>query len=346
MKNSLNKISLTLYFSFCIFIVFLITIAISGILISLSISFGWLNEEIAQNPITMMIITLVSCIIIGTVITTVASGKMLKSVRLFIEATNKLASGDFSARLNITHPPEYRILSENFNHMAEELAGIEVLRTDFINNFSHEFKTPIVSIKGFAEILKDDDLKKEERDEYLDIVIEESTRLASLATNVLMLSKVETQSILTNKQRFNLGEQVRQCVLMLESKLEKKNVFLNADIYDEDVIGNKEMLNQVWLNLLDNAIKFTPSLGMIDLIFQKMEDSIVIVVRDTGCGISQEALPRIFDKFYQQDTSHATAGNGLGLSIVYKIIDLHKGTIQCDSQVSKGTTFTICLPIA
>ena len=163
---------------------------------------------------------------------------------------------------------------------------------------------------------------------------------------MLTLSKVETQSILTNKQRFNLGEQVRQCVLMLESKLEKKNVFLNADIYDEDVVGNKEMLNQVWLNLLDNAIKFTPSLGMIDLIFQKMEDSIVIVVRDTGCGISQEALPRIFDKFYQQDTSHATAGNGLGLSIVYKIIDLHKGTIQCDSQVSKGTTFTICLPIA
>ena len=137
---------------------------------------------------------------------------MIATICQFIEATNRLASGDFSARLNITHPPEYRVLSDNFNHMAEELAGIEVLRTDFINNFSHEFKTPIVSIKGFAEILKDPTLSQEERDEYLDIVIEESTRLSALATNVLTLSKVEGQTILTNQQSFNLGEQIRQCV--------------------------------------------------------------------------------------------------------------------------------------
>ena len=269
---------------------------------------------------------------------------MLVSIRQFIEATTKLASGDFSARLNMTHPPEYNILSENFNHMAEELAGIEVLRTDFINNFSHEFKTPIVSIKGFAEILKDPTLSQEERDEYLDIVIEESTRLASLATNVLTLSKVEGQAILSHQQHFNLGEQIRQCVLMLDSKLEKKEILLQADIHDDIIFGNKEMLNQVWLNLLDNAIKFTPSQGIIEISTQEKDDQVIVKISDTGCGIDAQALPKIFDKFYQEDRSHATMGNGLGLSIAHEIVTLHKGSIHCASTVFKGTTFTVSLP--
>ncbi|MDB8542072.1 HAMP domain-containing sensor histidine kinase [Turicibacter sanguinis] len=225
MKAIKKRITLTLYFSLSLFVMYLITFAITGALMSFSLLFGWINESTCEKPIIIiMLITLVSCIIVGTIISTVASKRMLSSVRMFMDAMNQLASGDFSARLNITHPPEYELLSENFNHMAEELAGIEVLRTDFINNFSHEFKTPIVSIKGFAEILKDDSLTKEEREEYLDIVIEESTRLSNLATNVLTLSKVEAQSILSDQQLFNIGEQIRQCVLLLETKLEKKTV--------------------------------------------------------------------------------------------------------------------------
>lgn len=345
MKKILNKISLSLHTALGIFIVYLITTAITAILMYTSISFGWFNEDINDNPFIIMTITLVACIIIGTFISAVVSRKILKSIRLFMEATNKLASGDFSARLTINHPPEYRMLSENFNRMAEELEGIEVLRTDFINNFSHEFKTPIVSIKGFAEILKEDNLTKEERDEYLDIVIEESTRLSSLATNVLTLSKVEAQSILTDKQRFNLGEQLRQCILILETKLDKKNILLNADIHDYYIYGNKEMLNQVWINLLDNAIKFVSQEGIIDVSIKEKEDSIIVTIADNGCGIAADALPKIFDKFYQEDLSHATMGNGLGLSIVHKIITLHKGTITCDSTFSRGTSFTISLPI-
>ncbi len=344
MKKILNKISLTIHFSLSIFIMYLVTFCISGFLMYVSISLGWFTENTTENPIIVMLITLVSCIIIGTIISAVASRKMLKSVRMFIEATNKLASGDFSARLNMNHPPEYQILSENFNHMAEELAGIEVLRTDFINNFSHEFKTPIVSIKGFAEILKDDNLTKEERNEYLDIVIEESTRLSSLATNVLTLSKIETQTILTNQQRFNIGEQLRQCILILDAKLAKKDILLNVNIHDCYIYGNKEMLNQVWLNILDNAIKFSSREGVIEVSMKESEYLITIMITDTGCGIEQDALPKIFDKFYQAETSHSTTGNGLGLSIVHKIITLHKGTIMCDSVVSKGTCFTISLP--
>ena len=344
MKAIKKRISLTLYFSLSLFVMYLITFAITAALMSFSLLFGWINESTCEKPIIIMLITLVSCIIVGTIISTVASKRMLSSVRLFMDAMNQLASGDFSARLNITHPPEYELLSENFNHMAEELAGIEVLRTDFINNFSHEFKTPIVSIKGFAEILKDDSLTKEEREEYLDIVIEESTRLSNLATNVLTLSKVEAQSILSDQQLFNIGEQIRQCVLLLETKLEKKQLILNADIQDYHYFGNKEMLNQVWLNILDNAIKFTSQNGIIDISMKKVSNSIVITISDTGVGIAAEAIPKIFDKFYQEDTSHATMGNGLGLSIVYKIIHLHKGSIVCESTLSRGSSFTIELP--
>ena len=161
---------------------------------------------------------------------------------------------------------------------------------------------------------------------------------------MLTLSKVEGQTILTNQQSFNLGEQIRQCVLMLDSKLEKKEILLQADIQDINIFANKEMLNQVWLNLLDNAIKFTPTQGIIEVIVQEKESDVLVTISDTGCGIADQALPKIFDKFYQEDRSHATMGNGLGLSIVHEIMTLHKGNIKCMSTVSKGTTFVVSLP--
>lgn len=345
MSNKLSsRISLPLYFSLAVFVIFLITVVITGLLFYLANVFGLLNEKIAQDGTLLPVMTLIACTIIGTSISAVTSRKMVKSIRMFIEATDRLAKGDFSMRLQLKSPPEFKILSENFNRMAEELGGIEILRTDFINNFSHEFKTPIVSIKGFAEVLKHDDLSKEERDEYLDIVIEESARLASLASNVLELSKIAAQTILTNKVRFNVGEQIRQSVLLLAAKLEKKNMSLNVNVQDYNISGNKELLNQVWLNLLDNAIKFTPDKGLIEVDMKQNENTIVILFRDNGSGISPEGLPKIFDKFYQQDTSHSTAGNGLGLAIVNQIIHLHKGTIACSSTPSHGTTFTITIP--
>lgn len=339
-----GKIGLSLYFSLAVFIIFLITVLITGVLIYLLTVIGVLNERIIQDIKVLTFIILIACIIIGTVTSILAGRRMLQSIRMFINATEKLAGGDFSTRLQLKHPPEFRILSENFNRMAEELGGIEILRTDFVNNFSHEFRTPIVSIKGFAEILKDDELTRDERHEYLDIVIEESTRLTALASNVLNLSKIEAQTILTDKQPFNVGEQIRQCVLLLHTKLTKKQISFKANMQDYEVPGNKELLNQVWLNLLDNAIKFTPEQGEIEVSMRRAGEQIEISIRDNGAGISPAALPRIFDKFYQQDTSHAAAGNGLGLTIVRRIINLHDGTIRCDSVPLQGTTFTVLLP--
>ncbi|WP_197074266.1 MULTISPECIES: cell wall metabolism sensor histidine kinase WalK [unclassified Paenibacillus] len=343
-KRLTGKIGLSLYFSLAVFIIFLITVLITGVLVYLLTVFGVLNERIIQDFKVLTFITLIACIMIGTVTSGLASRRMLKSIRTFIDATNQLAGGDFTTRLRLNNPPEFKILSANFNRMADELGGIEILRTDFINNFSHEFRTPIVSIKGFAEILKDDELSKEERNEYLDIVIEESTRLAALASNVLSLSKVEAQTILTGREPFNVGEQIRQCVLLLHPKMEKKHISITANVQDYEVPGNKEMLNQVWLNLLDNAIKFTPEHGEIEVSMRQAEDKIEISFRDNGAGISAAALPRVFDKFYQQDTSHSTAGNGLGLTIVRKITELHGGTVTCDSVPLQGTTFTLLLP--
>ncbi len=339
-----SRLSLPLLFSLAVFFIFLITVIVTGLLFYLADVFGLINEGIIRDRTVLPLLILIACIIIGTAISAVTSRRMVKSIRIFIDATDRLASGDFSMRLKLTRPPEFRILSENFNRMAEELGGIEILRTDFVNNFSHEFKTPIVSIKGFAEMLKHDDLPKEERDEYLDIVIEESARLASLASNVLELSKIETQTILTDKKSFNAGEQLRQCLLLLTAKFEKKQLALNVDLHDYELEGNKELLNQVWLNLLDNAIKFTPEGGEIGISMNRKNGRITFGFRDNGPGISPEALPKIFDKFYQQDTSHSTAGNGLGLTIVSKIVQLHGGTITCDSFPSQGTLFTVTLP--
>lgn len=345
MNKISKRITLSMHFGISIFIINLITIVITAFLMYLLFSIGILNEKNIKSAMVLPIITLVSCILIGVIVSACSSRVVLKNVREFIEATEKLSRGDFSARLNIKKPPEFQILSKNFNAMAKELAGIEVLRTDFINNFSHEFKTPIISIKGFAEILKDDDLSKEEKNEYLDIIIEESKRLSSLATNVLNLSKIETQVILNDIQRFNIGEQIRQSILLLDSKFQSKNILLDINIEDCYVNGNKEMLNQVWVNLLDNAIKFNNKNGIVSVNMKKEEGNIFINITDTGLGITRESISKIFDKFYQGDRSHSTHGNGLGLTIVKKIIELHGGTIECDSIVSKGTKFTIVLPI-
>lgn len=341
----IGKLSLTISFSILIFIINLITTVIAAGLIYFLVCVGAVNEGDIQGKMLLPIITLVSCVIIGVVVSPISSKIALKRIRQFIEATANLARGDFSTRLNIKYPPEFMLLSKNFNRMAEELGGIEVLRTDFINNFSHEFKTPIISIKGFAEILKDESLSKEERDEYLDIIIEESQRLSHLATNVLNLSKIEGQAILKDKQKFNVGEQIRQNIVLLEPKFKDKNISLNINIDDCTLVGNKEMLSHVWLNLLGNSIKFTDEKGIIGVNVKKIGDNIVMAFSDNGIGINESVIPKIFDKFYQGDTSHGTKGNGLGLTMAKKIVELHQGTIKCESIISKGTKFTIVLPI-
>lgn len=331
---------LTLIFTSIVFLILLVTIFLSFLGIHLFVHLGIIQSTgIERFPFFMFGII---SIIIGTILSAIFSKRPLKPIRDIMKAIDQIADGDYSARLDIKGLDEFKTLSQKFNHMAEELGSVEMLRTDFINNFSHEFKTPIVSIRGFAKALKWEDLSDEERNEYLDIIISESERLSSLSSNILYLSKIEKQMILTDKKYFNLSEQIRLVIALLDQKFSDKQITILFDSDEFLVNGNEEMLGQVWINLLDNAIKFSPDGGTIEIRIKEVVNGTTIKISDQGNGIPPEAKSRIFDKFYQEDVSHSTSGNGLGLTIVKKIIDLHGGKISVLSS-DKGSTFEIKL---
>ena len=346
-KSMFHRFGLPIIFSVIVFAILLVTSIIIVIATLLLIRMNAINiVSISRHePLLPLLLLLVVSVVVGTVVSLVMSRIPLRPIRQVIDATNRLAAGDFSTRLRLPGAHVFTELAESFNRMAEELGSIEMLRSDFVDNFSHEFKTPIVSIKGFAEELEHDDLTREQQNEYLDIIISESTRLAALATNVLNLSRVEKQTILTNRTRFDLSEQIRRCVLLFENKWEQRRLDLNVELEEISLFGDEELLNQVWLNLIDNAVKFTPEGGSVEIRLKKTDTATEFTIRDDGYGISLEAQKHIFDKFYQGDASRTVSGNGLGLSIAKRIVSLHNGLIQCQSEEGVGTVFTVSLPL-
>ena len=294
--------------------------------------------------------TLAMPMLLMVFILTLAAGmgrSKLRPMDDLVRAMHAVSRGDFSVRVDAEDVPgDMGELASSFNDMATELGGLELFRKDFINNFSHEFKTPIVSIRGFAKQLERDDLTDEQRREYLDIIVTESDRLANMASNVLLLSKLENQTIVTDREDYRLDEQLRRCVLLLEKQWSEKE--LEPDIELEEIIycGNEEMMNHVWVNLLNNAIKFSPRGGTLTVRLAREGDAAVCSVRDQGPGMDGDTRRRIFEKFYQGDTAHATEGNGLGLSLVKRIVDLCGGTVSVDSAPGEGSTFSVRLPLS
>ncbi|HHV28208.1 sensor histidine kinase [Acetivibrio mesophilus] len=296
-------------------------------------------------PILYPLVALLVSSIIGTSISAVASERVLKPLNQLIKATKVVATGDFSVRVEeINGHSEVGNLIKNFNHMVEELGSIEMFRNGFINDFSHEFKTPIVSIRGFAKQLQNDNLSPEKRKEYTDIIISESERLANMSANVLLLNKFENQQIITNKTEYELDEQIRDCVILLEKQWSKKNIEINLDLEPIKIYSNQEMLSHLFINLIENAIKYTNDNGHISICCHEAVDGIQFKISDDGNGMDENTKKRIFDKFFQGDKSHAVKGNGLGLSIVKRIVELCKGDIVVESEISKGTTFIVKLP--
>lgn len=293
--------------------------------------------------------TLAMPMLLMVFILTLAAGmgrSKLRPMDDLVRAMHAVSRGDFSVRVDAEDVPgDMGELASSFNDMATELGGLELFRKDFINNFSHEFKTPIVSIRGFAKQLERDDLTDEQRREYLDIIVTESDRLANMASNVLLLSKLENQTIVTDREDYRLDEQLRRCVLLLEKQWSEKE--LEPDIELEEIIyrGNEEMMNHVWVNLLNNAIKFSPRGGTLTVRLAREGDAAVCSVGDQGTGMDGDTRRRIFEKFYQGDTAHATEGNGLGLSLVQRIVDLCGGTVSVDSAPGEGSTFSVRLPL-
>lgn len=305
----------------------------------------WKVISLPDTPdlVLQTIIWALASLAVGVATAALVSRIPLRPFQALMDGMNRLAQGDYSVRLQLPFPSINRKLTDSFNALAAELENTEILRSDFVNNFSHEFKTPIVSILGFAKLLKRGDLPPEKRKEFLDIILSESKRLADMADNVLSLAKIENQSILTDIGEFNLSEQIRTCILLLEKKLEQKKLVIQFDEYEYRCTGNQELLKQVWINLLDNAIKFAPEGSLVTVRIAGQPNGLSVSVANQGVAIDDGTRGRIFEKFYQGDPSHATEGTGLGLAIVRKIVELHKGSIDVSYKVGCNV-FTVTLP--
>lgn len=284
------------------------------------------------------------CILLGTSLTAFFSKKALDPIRKVIDATHKVAGGDFNVKVDLKGIGELEELSRSFNKMTQELSSIETMRNDFVNNFSHEFKTPIVSVRGFAKLLKENNLTDEERLEYLDIIIMESERLAELSTNVLTLSKYENLEIIADKAPFRLDEQIRRTIVLMEPKWSAKEMTVKVDLEKVIINGKEDLIQQIWLNLLDNAVKFCGWGGSIHITLVNVDSGIQFIIQDDGIGMDDQTKLRIFDQFFQGDTSHSKSGYGLGLPLVKRIVELCGGKIDVESEPDKGSKFIVVLP--
>lgn len=262
-----------------------------------------------------------------------------------IEAMNKIASGDFNVLVKTNELDPFNEVADNINRMAKELGFLEKLRQDFISDVSHEIQSPLTSISGFATLLKKGNLSENQISHYASIIETESKRLSKLSENLLRLSNLESEDNNLNLKNYQINKQIKSVLLMLEPQWSAKNITLDISLEETIICGDEDLLSQVFINLLNNAIKFTPEKGNISINLCNNEDGIECKISDTGIGISSEDQPRIFERFYKADKSRdrSLGGNGLGLSIVKKIIDLHGGKISLTSEIGKGTEFNIFL---
>lgn len=294
-------------------------------------------------------ITLVNVLLITVVFTLIDDIRRKISVdrpvKLITDATEKIMKGDFSVRIS----PVQGAASEGFNQiitainsMAQELSGIETLRTDFIANVSHEMKTPLSVMQNYGTLLQAQEIPAEIRIEYAKGITDASRRMADMMTNILKLNRLENQQIFPQTEVFDLGEQICECLLQYENIWEKENIEIETDIAEDvKVEADAELLSLVWNNLFSNAFKFTEAGGTVSVSLAATDHQAVVTVKDTGCGMTPEIGAHIFEKFYQGDTSHATQGNGLGLALVKRVMDIMQGEINVESTIGKGTTFTV-----
>lgn len=272
-----------------------------------------------------------------------------KPIEEFAEAARKVAAGDFSVYLAPRHSVDkldyLDVLFLDFNKMVEELGSIETLKTDFVSNVSHEIKTPLAIIANNVELLNKPELTEEKRQEYSQMILSAVHRLSELVRNMLKLNKLEKQVITPVPERYDVTAQICDCAVQFEELWEKKNIDFEADLEERVMLeADAGLMELVWTNLLSNALKFTPAGGTIRLSQSSDEKYVTVCVSDTGCGMTPETMKHIFDKFYQGDTSHATEGNGLGLSLVQRILQLSDGTVSVQSKLGEGSTFTVVLP--
>lgn len=347
-EASKQKFVLSIVFSALVFLVFLVTLFVVGVAVMILYYTGALTTLMNDLSIGKFVVIVgLVCLVVGTVMSYIGGKIPLRTVLNSIKAMDELSRGNYEVRIVpgkiIDRLPPLVRLADSFNNMAEQLEKTEVLRSDFINNFSHEFKTPIVSIAGFAKLLKKGNLSKHEQEEYLSIIEEESLRLSHMAMDVMYMTRLENQAILTGLKTYNLSEQIRNAFLLLENEWSTKNIDIDFGNDEYCIYADEEMLMHSWINLIDNAIKFTPEGGTISAQIEDTEDRISVVITNSGSTINQDEAEKIFMKFYQIDKSRNTKGNGIGLAVVKRVAELHGGSVSVSSK-DNTTSFTVSLP--
>lgn len=302
------------------------------------------NTDFEFSPILIDLWILLITILVSFCILSFATRAIIGPIEKLENATNKIANGDYNVKIETKAEDEIGKLINNFNSMANELKNLDYMQKDFINNVSHEFKTPITAIKGYLTILKNENISQEERLEYINIVLDEINRLSYLSTSILELSKLDNMNSFKDNEKFSLDEQIRKTVIFLEKEWSKKNINLNMNLQSTYYYGKEEYLSQVWLNIIANAIKFSDENGIINIICSKNANEVIVVIEDFGCGMDEKTQKYLFNRFYKGDDSRNESGYGLGLAISKKIVELFNGSIKVESKLNKYTRFIVKLP--
>lgn len=328
-----------LCFSLITIVAMVVTYVLSGIIVYI------LDCVLNISIIIPTLVWLVGfCVIMGSVVTLIMGRIFFSPITKLGRAMQKVAAGDFHIRLETRHSThEVKDIYKNFNLMVEELGTTETLQTDFVSNVSHEFKTPINAIEGYAMLLQGCSHESEEQQEYIEKILYNTKRLSELVGNILLLSKVDNYAIETKKEKFRVDEQIRHALLLLEQKWVEKEIEFDIELDNVTWLGNESLLLHVWSNLIDNAIKFSERSGLIRMRL-KQEKEVVFVIEDYGPGINEAEKRHIFNKFYQGDSSHKQEGNGLGLALVKQILENCGGSIEADSTYKSGSRFVVKLP--
>ena len=338
-----------LFYWFVFVIVLLLTLVGSLVLDYALLALDVLH---VPGPILLMVVYVLTAFVIGTLFSRIFIQTITKPVLEMSEAAKRMAHGDFDIELKEkTLASEVSEMADSFTTMAHELSQIEMLRSDFVSNVSHEMKTPLAAIEGYAELLQDPDLSEEDRTVYAGKVLTNTRRLTNLTSNILLLSQLENTDKELERTAFSLDEDLRQAVLMFEDRWGDGSRELEIELEEVEFLGNQELLDLVWQNLIDNALKFTDEGDTVSVRLRLEEGTgeepgrAVVEIADTGIGMDPDECERIFEKFYQADRSHATEGNGLGLALAKRIVELHGGTITAESAPDEGSTFTVMLPM-
>lgn len=342
--------SIRRYIIFFLLIAFVISCCMILFLNMMTASTGLeLSQEDIEQAAKITFLNVILLSLLCTIIDGIRRKFMVdRPVKKIVKAAEQIMKGDFSVRIAPIHSVDstngFNVIADYFNQMAQELSGTETLKTDFIANVSHELKTPLAVIQNYGTMLQQPKLTEEKRIEYAKAVTDASRRLAKLITNILKLNKLENQQIYPKAETYDLGEQLCECLLDFEGVWEEKELEIETKVEDGVKVNtDSQLLSLVWNNLFSNAIKFTEPHGRVSLSLEAVGEFAVVQISDTGCGISPEVGKHIFEKFYQGDTSHATQGNGLGLALVKRVIDITGGDISVSSEVGKGSTFTVKL---